>query len=116
MDIGRRIIYDSTTGQIVDILGEMSGSDVTTRPVWNGITYLDIPFGQDSDKYQRAIKMHVDIANKVVVFDQLADIPVDQEYIQKALYQSILTLNKNWIDISNQIASINKFISALKGI
>lgn len=116
MDIGRRILYDSATGQIIDMLGEMSGSDVTARPQWNGITYLDIPYGQDKDKFSRAIKMHVDVTNKVVVFDQLADIPVDQSYVQKALYQSILTLNKNWIDISNQIASINKFISALKGI
>lgn len=44
MNLGRRIVYDSQTGEILYDTGEDTNA-TEERPVWNGITYIDIPYG-----------------------------------------------------------------------
>lgn len=115
MNIGRRILYDSVTGAIILDTGEDTNA-TAERPTWNGTTYIDIPFGQDTDKYNRVVKYHVDIANKVVVFDQLGPVVITNDAKLTALYQNIYLFNKA-LSSNNKLATINQeVINALKTI
>jgi len=70
MQVGRRLLFDSITGAIHSI-PDRSG-DVLPNPVIQGeIKVLEIPYGQDTDKFARAIEYHVDTTELVVVFDSL---------------------------------------------
>ena len=90
--IGRRIIYDTTTGKIITDMGEMQGSDgsLVARESINGLSYIDLPYGQDSDKFSRVKSYHVDVASKAVVFDELYDPPVDKDAEVVQLQQQLL--------------------------
>ncbi len=90
--IGRRIIYDTTTGKIIMDMGEIQGSDGSLNPreAINGLGYLDLPYGQDSDKFSRVKSYHVDVASKSVVFDELYDPPVDKDAEILQLQQQLL--------------------------
>lgn len=69
--IGRRILYDDATGLIIMEMGELSG-DVPERPVIQGVVkILDLPYGQDLDKFRRRLFYHIDLPTKTVVFDEL---------------------------------------------
>lgn len=90
--IGRRIIYDTTTGKIISDLGEMQGSDgslIPREPI-NGLDYIDLPYGQDSDKFSGVKSYHVDVVSKSVVFDELYDPPVDKDTEILQLQQQLL--------------------------
>lgn len=92
-DVGRRILYDSLTGEILHDTGEMSG-DVLERPAIQGvIKHLDIPYGQDSDKYIRAITYHVDTDTETVLFDELRPVVVSQDQIISDLENQLLIAN-----------------------
>lgn len=116
MDVGRRVLYDSSTGEIIDILGEMSGSDVTARPTWNGCTYLDIPYGQNEDEFSLLKKAHVDITNKVVVFDELNPKTVDQDTRLKVLTQSLFTINQAFVGQNGVAEALQKILAALNSV
>ncbi|RMD04896.1 hypothetical protein D9O40_00655 [Clostridium autoethanogenum] len=90
--IGRRIIYDTTTGKIIMDSGEMQGSDgdLKERGAISGLAYIDLPYGQDSDKFNRVKSYHVDITTKTVVFDELYDPPVDKDAEIATLQQQLL--------------------------
>ncbi|AKA68564.1 hypothetical protein [Clostridium scatologenes] len=114
MNLGRRIVYDSITGGIVLDTGEETNA--TERPVWNGITYIDIPFGQDSDKYSRVVKYHVDINTKKVVFDQLGPVIVTDDAKFNALFKSVLAFNTQ-INNNNKLATLTEeIVNALKTV
>ena len=90
--IGRRIIFDTTTGKIITDMGEMQGSDgslIPREPI-NGLDYIDLPYGQDSDKFGRVKSYHVDVTSKTVVFDELYDPPVDKDAEILQLQQQLL--------------------------
>lgn len=115
MNLGRRIVYDSITGGIVLDTGEETNA-TAERPVWNGITYIDIPYGQDSDKYSRVVKYHVDINTKKVVFDQLGPVIIDPDTKIKTIFQNILAFNTA-LTSNNKLANLNQeIINALKTI
>ncbi len=115
MNIGRRIVYDSVTGAIILDTGEDTNA-TAERPVWNGTTYIDIPYGQDSDKYSRVLKYHVDIATKTVVFDELGKVVVTDDAKLAAVYQNIFTFNKT-LNSNNKLAGLSQeVINALKTI
>jgi hypothetical protein len=90
--IGRRIIYDTTTGKIIMDMGEMQGTDgsLIPRDTINGLDYIDLPYGQDSDKFSRVKSYHVDVTSKSVVFDELYDPPVDKDAEILQLQQQLL--------------------------
>ncbi|MBV4423162.1 hypothetical protein [Clostridium tyrobutyricum] len=108
MNLGRRIIYDNQTGEILLDTGEQDNA-TEERPVWNGVTYIDIPYGQDTDKYSRVIKYHVDINNKTVVFDELSPIPITSQEQIMNLTKTIFNFNKAFTD-SNKNAELVKAI------
>ena len=116
MDVGRRIIYDSQTGEIIDILGEMSGSDVTERPAWNGVTYLDIPYGQNEDEFSRLKKAHVDITTKTIIFDELNPRTVDQDTRLKVLTQSLFLINKAFVGQNATAEALQNILTALNSV
>lgn len=89
MDVGRRIIYDKVSGEIMIDLGEMQG-DVLPRNTIE-LDYLDLPYGQDSDKFNRVKKYHVDVTTKAIIFDELYDPPVDKDEEIASLQQQLLT-------------------------
>ena len=115
MNLGRRIVYDSVTGAIVLDTGEETNA-TAERATWNGITYIDIPYGQDSDKYSRVVQYHVDIASKIVVFDQLGPVIITDTARFNAIYQNIYIFNKT-LNANNKLATLNQeVINALKTI
>ena len=115
MNIGRRIVYDSVTGAIILDTGEDTNA-TAERSVWNGTTYVDIPYGQDADKYSRALKYHVDIATKTVVFDQLGQVIFDTDTKIKTLFQSLYAFN-DLLSNNNKLATLNEeIVNALKTI
>jgi hypothetical protein len=93
MNLGRRIIYDNQTGEIILDTGEQTDA-TEERPTWNGITYIDIPYGQDTDKYNRVIKYHVDVASKTVVFDELSPVPITADEQIANLTKTLFNFNK----------------------
>ena len=115
MNLGRRIVYDSVTGGIILNTGEDTTA-TAERAVWNGTTYLDIPFGQDSDKYSRVLKYHIDIATKTVIFDQLGPVIITQDAKISALFQSLLAFNITLTNQNKQAVLTEEIINALKTI
>mgnify|MGYP000863659640 CR=1 FL=1 len=87
MNIGRRIIYDSVSGKVLLDLGEGQGEP---RVAINSLDYIDLPYGQDSDKFGRVKSYHVDVTSKTVVFDELYDPPVDKDAEILQLQQQLL--------------------------
>lgn len=91
-ELGRRIIYDTTTGRIIINTGEIQclNGSLTPRESINGLDYIDLPYGQDSDKFGRVKSYHVDVTSKTVVFDELYDPPVDKDAEILQLQQQLL--------------------------
>lgn len=115
MNIGRRIVYDSVTGAIILNTGEDTTA-TAERPAWNGITYIDIPFGQDADKYNRVVKYHVDITTKKVIFDELGPIIITTDAKLSAIYQTIYAFSKT-LNSNNKLATLNQeIVNALKTV
>jgi len=56
--------------------GERSSSVDPNPEILGDINVLEIPFGQDSDKFARVKSYHVDHATQTVIFDELW--PVEQ--------------------------------------
>ena len=115
MNLGRRIVYDSVTGGIILNTGEDTTA-TAERAVWNGITYIDIPFGQDTDKYSGVLKYHVDIATKAVIFDQLGPVIITQDDKIKFLFQNLMGFNLILTNQNKQAILIQEIINALKTI
>lgn len=86
MEIGRRLIYDNITGKVILDMGQIKGEDVIERDSINGLDYIDLPFGQDVDKFMiPGVKYHVDPITKIVIFDEIPE-PVltpEQQEIEK---------------------------------
>lgn len=70
MQVGRRIIFDRNTGNIVVDFGEMQG-DVLPREDINELDYVDLPYGMYNEEFSRVKKYHVDTNTKEIVFDEL---------------------------------------------
>lgn len=115
MQIGRRIIYDSQTGEILLDTGEDTNA-TEERPVWNGVTYIDIPYGQDSDKYSRVVKYYVDISTKTVVFDELTPVPITTEQQMENLVKTIFTFNKAFTDSNKNADLVKAILDAIKNL
>lgn len=75
--VGRRIIFDKSTGKIIFDMGEMQG-DVLPREDLGELDHIDLEYGQDTDKFMRVKKYHIDTKTKTVVFDELYE-PVETE-------------------------------------
>ena len=72
---GRRIIYDMTNGKVIFDFGEAVG-DVQGNPEIGSTTalrFLDLPYGQDAELFERAKAYHVDHETKTVIFDELEE-------------------------------------------
>lgn len=89
MQIGYRIIYNKSNGQILygvnyNCLGEFSDAVEGLRPT--EIDFIDLPYGdktlQDADKY------HVDINTKQIVIDSIRQHQPAYEELQQQLLQA----------------------------
>lgn len=73
MDIGRRIIFEKSTGKIILDMGEMSG-DILPREDLGELDHIDLPFGQDADKFKQGIKAyHIDPETKTLIIDEVME-------------------------------------------
>jgi hypothetical protein len=89
IQVGRRIIFDKTTGEVIMDMGEMQG-DVIERQHYDGISHVDLPYGYESDKFSRVKKWHIDVNTGLPVFDELAEpVLTPQEQIAE-LQQQLL--------------------------
>ncbi|MBI6873731.1 hypothetical protein [Clostridium aciditolerans] len=95
IEIGRRIIYDKLNGKVLVDLGEMQG-DVLPKEAIGGLDFIDLPYEQDSDKFSRVKKYHIDVNSKQVVFDELYEpVLTPEQRIQNLENQLLLSENKN---------------------
>jgi hypothetical protein len=78
IQVGRRIIFDKTNGKVLIDLGEMQG-DVLPREEVGSLDFIDLPYGQDSDKFMRVKTYHIDTTTKTVIFDELHPIVETEE-------------------------------------
>lgn len=78
IEVGRRIIFDTVTGKIILNTGEMQGSVLPREKIVGGLDFIDLPYGQDSDKFMKAKSYHVDLDTREVIFDELYS-PVETE-------------------------------------
>lgn len=108
MNLGRRIIYDNQTGEIILDTGEQDNA-TEERPVWNGVTYIDIPYGEYKDEFSRVIKYHVDVTSKTVVFDELKPVPITPQEQTANLARTLFNFNKAFTN-SNKNAELVKAI------
>jgi len=76
--IGKRIIFDSTTGRIVVEFSEMEGN-MPDREAINKLDFIDLEFGYEADKFALAKSYHIDPTTKEVVFDELYEITLTPE-------------------------------------
>lgn len=72
LEIGRRIVYEKNTGNVVIDLGEIQGG-VSPRPILGDIAYTDLEHGQNADEFKRCVKWHIDPTTKQPVFDELTE-------------------------------------------
>lgn len=97
IQVGRRIIFDNTNGKIIFDMGEMQGN-VLPRENIGGLDYIDLPFDQDSDKFMRVKKYHIDVNTKQVIFDELYPaVETEEEKLrrEKAELENQLLLQTN---------------------
>lgn len=91
IQVGRRIIFDKTSGEVIIDFGEMQG-DVMERQHYDGISYVDLPYGYESDKFLRVKKWHIDINTGLPVFDELFNpIPTSEQQIAELQQQLLQT-------------------------
>lgn len=88
IQVGRRLIFEKLTGKIVMDMGEMAGEVLAREPL-NELDYLDLAYGQDSDKFMRVKAYHVDTTTKQVIFDEL--------------YEPVVTPQQQIEDLQNQL-------------
>lgn len=72
IQVGRRVIFDITTGKVICDMGEMQG-DVLARESIGSLDYIDLPYGHMADEFSRSVKWHIDPETKEVVFDELRE-------------------------------------------
>ncbi|WP_373845053.1 hypothetical protein [Clostridium sp.] len=97
-EIGRRIIFDTATGKIIMDTGEMQGSDgsLLPREPINGLDYIDLPYGQDSDKFNRVKSYHVNPETKEIVFDEFYNpVQTPEQRISELENQLLIEADKN---------------------
>lgn len=83
MQIGRKIYYDKTTGNIIQECGEREGSVIQTSLEFDFNTYpslfgrvkdtvgvIQLPYGQDSDKFG-IYNYSIDTTTKLIIWGDL---------------------------------------------
>jgi len=78
MEIGYRVIFNPTTGTVLNnTLGEMSGQIQTDlRP--ETIEFIDLPYGYDENNFRTATRYHIDVNTRQIVVDEYYDIETGQ--------------------------------------
>lgn len=90
VQIGKRIIFDKTTGKVLADFGEMQGDNILPRETIGELDYVDLSYGQDRDKFMRVKSYHINPDTKEVIFDELFDsIPTPEQQIAE-LQQQLL--------------------------
>ncbi|WP_368490855.1 hypothetical protein [Clostridium sp. BJN0013] len=115
MNLGRRIIYDSQTGAIILDTGEQIDA-TEERPIWNGITYIDLDYGAYSDEFSRVIKYHIDVSTKAVVFDELSPIPITMDGQIKTISQALFIFNKAFTSSNQNAELVEAIINAINSL
>lgn len=115
MNLGRRIIYDSQTGEVILDTGEQTDA-TAERSIWNGITYIDLPYGQYADEFSRVIKYHVDVSTKTVVFDELSPVPITTDEQAAMLAQTLFNFNLAFTNDNKNADLVKAILNALKSL
>ena len=115
MNLGRRIVYDNQTGKVILDTGEQTDA-TEERPVWNGITYIDLEYGAYEDEFSRVIKYHVDVATKTVIFDELTPIPITTDEQATMLAKTLFNFNIAFTNDNKNADLIRAILDALKSL
>ncbi|MBV4417075.1 hypothetical protein [Clostridium tyrobutyricum] len=115
MNLGRRIIYDNQTGEILLDTGEQDNA-TEERPVWNGVTYIDIPYGEYKDEFSRVVKYHVDINTKTVIFDELTPVPITPQEQANMMAKTLFSLNLSFINDNKNAELVKDILEAIKNL
>lgn len=89
--IGKLLIVDKTNGQVIHFLSDMPDG---IRPPVENLVFVELPYGQDDDKFLRlkdgvnSIKV-ADIGNKILEFDLVEAPPTSEQQIAQ-LQQQLL--------------------------
>lgn len=92
MEYGKRIIFDKSTGKVLNYcLEEMAGDlQEGLRPL--EMDFIDLPFGYNENNFKEAIEYHVDIETKEIVIDKYKEIQLtpEQQIIKELENQLLL--------------------------
>lgn len=113
MNLGRRIVYDSQTGEVILDTGEQPDA-TAERPAWNGITYIDLEYGAYADEFERVIKYHIDVATKTIVFDELSPVPITTDEQATMLAKTLFTFNLAFTSDNKNADLVKAILDALK--
>ncbi|APM40466.1 hypothetical protein [Clostridium kluyveri] len=115
MNLGRRIVYDNQTGKVILDTGEQTDA-TEERPVWNGITYIDLEYGAYKDEFSRVIKYHVDPTAKTVVFDELQPIPITTEQQIENIAKTLFTFNRAFTNSNKNAELVKAILDAINNL
>lgn len=94
MQIGRRLIYDKSSGKIIYDMGEDNGA-VIPRETYGEFGYIDLEYGQYNDYFSRlkdglnSIKV-INTETKELEFDLLEPIQTPEERIAELENQLLI--------------------------
>lgn len=92
--LGRIIFFDKKTGRVIFEMGESQGE--VSRESIGEVDFIQLPFGEDSDKFARVKSMHINPETKEVVFDELYNpVLTPKQQIQQLQDQLLLSENQN---------------------
>lgn len=89
IEVGRRIIFEKSTGKIIMVMGEMQG-DVLPREDLGELGYIDLEYGQYSDEFSKVKSFHIDPDTKKVIFDEIIEPVLTPEQQIAELQQQLL--------------------------
>ncbi|PED82325.1 hypothetical protein CON65_12640 [Bacillus pseudomycoides] len=111
MQIGRKLYYDTVSGEILVDTGERQGYIVETTLEQDVATYtrlsernsdtfdyVQLEYGQYHDEFMRATHIKIDVATKQVVFDYTPEV-VEEIEKEKSLDERVTLLEGTMNDI-----------------
>lgn len=95
MYTGRRILYNNKNGNIILDFGEMRGSE--QRESIEDLSFVDYEFGYKKEEFNNAIRYHIDVENKIPIFDEFKSITPtpEQQRIQELENQLLIEKDKS---------------------
>src|SRR5690606_30633969 len=93
MEIGRRLLFNKKTGNLIVDLGEMKGENIPQREFYTeeDIAILDLDYGQYADKFNRAENVKLNIETNELIFELIEETKTpEQQRIEELENQLLL--------------------------